>query len=54
MSPRKIVSEPKVAQYLKADPSRACQYSPLTQCVSSFFSLSAYLQPQPFAGSSQP
>ncbi|XP_072701998.1 guanine nucleotide-binding protein G(I)/G(S)/G(O) subunit gamma-7 isoform X1 [Ciconia boyciana] len=31
-SPMKIVSEPKVAHYLKADPSRAFWYNPLTQC----------------------
>lgn len=37
----KIVSEPKVAHYLKADPSRAFWYNPFTQCVSSFYSFSA-------------
>lgn len=38
----KIVSEPKVAHYLKADPSHAFWYNPFTQCVSSFYSLSAW------------
>lgn len=37
----KIVSEPKVAHYLRADPSRAFWSNPFTQCASSFFSLSA-------------
>lgn len=37
----KIVSEPKVTHYLKADPSRASWYNPFTQCANSFFSLSA-------------